>query len=288
MTPTDKMIRYVILSAVLALTATTIFIWMLVASSFSAPKMKVAFLDVGQGDSVLITSPTGKKVLIDGGAGSAVLSQLSKETPWYDRKIDVIIATHPDADHIGGLIDVLDRYEVAHVVESSVLGDTALWDRFQDAIKDEGIEVVKAMRGQVFDIGGGAYLEILFPDRPLLYVDKNTASIVARVVYGDTSFLLTGDSPTSIEEYLVSLDRAALASSVLKAGHHGSKTSTAPLYIGYVNPESVVFSRGCNNRYGHPSEETLKILNKFNKVLYDTCEEGTIRYISDGLNVERQ
>ena len=225
--------------------------------------LTVSFLDVGQGDAIFIDAPSGRQVLIDGGKGRAVLRQLSRVMPWYDRSIDVVVATHPDADHIGGLPDVLKRYRVERVFYSSVDDDGSDQRAFVDALEEEvrgGAEKLIARRGQILVLGGGAYVEILFPDRSLPGIETNTGSIIARLVYAETAFMLTGDSPQSIEKYLVQLDGSTtlttsangLKANVLKVGHHGSKTSSSPLFVGFVSPEYAVFSRGCDNSYGHP------------------------------------
>lgn len=277
--------RYVGVTALGATFIAVVIIWIFAASSFTSPKLNVSFLDIGQGDSIFIQSPTGAQILIDGGPSSTVLRKLGAVMPWYDRSIDMIAATHPDSDHISGLIDVLARYDVKNILQSSVLGDTAVWNRLESAMKAEGVPIITAKRGEVFDIGGGAYIEVLFPDRELPNAETNTASIVAKLVYGSTSFLLTGDSPSPIEQFLVNLDRDTLKSTVLKAGHHGSKNSSSPLYVGFVDPQYVVFSRGCDNRYGHPAPETVATFEKFGYPTNDTCKQGTITYISDGTNV---
>ena len=280
-----KLYSYLGLITVTVLLGATVGITLLVIPTFAPPHLTVSFLDIGQGDSIFIQSPTGRQVLVDGGPSGIVLRRLGEIMPWYDRSIDMIVATHPDSDHVSGLIDALARYDVKNILQSSVKGDTAVWHRLQDAMHAEGVPIIIAKRGQVFDLGGGAYLEVLFPDRVLPDAETNTASIVAKVVYGSMSVLLTGDSPKPIEEFLVELDRDALKSTMLKAGHHGSKNSSSPLYLGYVDPQYVVFSRGCNNRYGHPAPETVAVLATFADPTYDTCLQGMVTYYSDGTNV---
>jgi competence protein ComEC len=245
----------------------------------------VSFLDIGQGDSIYIESPTGAQVLTDGGPDSTVIRRLNEVMPWYDRSLDLVIGTHPDADHIGGLIDVFERYRVGAVLQSSVLGNTAIWSAMEKDAKAETQNVVIATRGQVIDIGGGAYLEVLSPDRPVPGLETNTACVVTRLVYGETSFMLSCDAPISIEKYLVSLDGMKLHSTVLKAGHHGSKTSSSPIFVGYVDPEYAVFSRGCGNKYGHPNQETIDTLAKFGVPTEDTCKQGTVTFVSDGTKI---
>ncbi|HET8581387.1 MAG TPA: MBL fold metallo-hydrolase [Candidatus Paceibacterota bacterium] len=262
-------------------------IWYLAWPSFQPRRLTVAFLDVGQGDAILIESPTGTTVLVDGGPGNAVLGRLPEVMPWWDRSIDMIVPTHPDADHIAGLIGVLGRYRVGRVLQSSVEGSTATWRALESAIAADHVPTMIATRGQVFDLGGGASLEVLFPDRLLPHTETNTASIVARLVYGSTSFLLTGDSPQPIEDYLVSLDAddGMLASTILKAGHHGSAHSSSPLYVGTVDPQAVVYSRGCKNTYGFPASATVATFERFGIPAHDTCEEGTLVFSSDGTTV---
>src|SRR3989338_5357178 len=140
--------------------------------------LTVSFLNIGQGDSIFIDAPSGRQVLIDGGPNSGILRELSKVMPWYDRSIDVVIPTHPDADHVSGLIDVLARYKVDTIVHSSVEGDTKTFAAFNKAMADEHAREVVAMRGQVVDLGKGARLEILSPDRPVPHMDTNDGCVV--------------------------------------------------------------------------------------------------------------
>lgn len=264
-------------------------IWYAITQKNSGGTLTVSFLNIGQGDSIFIESPTGVQLLIDGGKGRAVLRELSRVMPWFDRSIDVVIGTHPDMDHIGGLPDVLARYRVSKVIRSSVLDEEGTdFAAFNEAISEEkesGAEELIARRGQMFDLGGGAQLVILFPDRDVPGLETNTGSIVAQLIYGNTSFMLTGDSPSSIEEYLVRLDGSALQSTVLKAGHHGSRTSSSPLFVGFVDPEYAVFSRGCDNTYGHPHQDVVDLFKQFEIQTLDTCTDGRVTFVSDGNTV---
>jgi competence protein ComEC len=250
--------------------------------------LTVAFLDIGQGDSIFIDAPSGRQVLIDGGRNSLVLQRLAAVMPWWDRSIDVVIPTHPDADHIGGLVDVVARYRVDMIIHSSVEGDTQTAKALTVAMQQESSKNIVAMRGQVVDLGDGAYLQILYPDRLVPHVDTNDGSVVVHLIYGNTSFMLTGDAPQGIENYLVALDGASLHSDVLKAGHHGSKYSSGPLFLGFVNPSFGVFSRGCDNTYGHPAPEIVQRFKDFGIPTFDTCKDGTIVFVSDGQAVSRQ
>lgn len=281
-------------SAILLITISVLLVVAVILGSALArgmgvPELRVSFLDVGQGDAIFIEAPNGRQMLIDGGKNRAVIRQLSRVLPWYDRTIDVVIATHPDADHIGGLPDVFKRYRVGLIVESSVRDEEgADAVAFEKAASGEGAERLIAERGQVIDLGGGARLEILFPDREVPNIETNTGSVIAHLVYGETSFMLTGDSPKGIEEYLVRLDGKSLESDVLKAGHHGSRTSSALSFVGFVAPEYAVYSRGCDNSYGHPHDEVKETFAQLGVATLDTCEEGSITFVSDGNTVVRE
>jgi competence protein ComEC len=258
--------------------------------------LTVVFLDIGQGDSVFIDSPTGRQMLIDGGPGRSVLRELSKTMPFYDRSIDVVVATHPDADHIGGLNDVFEKYKVSVFVEPGVEGETSMYSELKKRVEKESSKIIEAKRGMTIDLGGGAKLEILFPDRDPEGMETNTASIVSRLVYGENEFILTGDSPKNIEEYIVSLEKlecqsppaacGILKGDVLKAGHHGSKTSTSEIFLSAVSPEYTVISAGKDNRYGHPHKEVLDILNEFKTKVLRTDEQGRAIFKSDGQSLE--
>ncbi len=267
------------------------FIWSVVYDLEQSNNLKITFLDVGQGDAIFIESPSGVQALIDGGpSGSRVLRELSKVMPFYDKSINMIVMTHPDADHVSGLIDVLKRYKVDNILRSGITHNTPAIDAL---IKEIEIEKTKSLgkeifarRGQVFDLGQGdtgrVELHVLFPDRDVNDVESNTGSIVARLVYGDTSVMLTGDSPKSIERYLVNLDGKALHSDILKLGHHGSKTSTTESFLGYVNPQWAIVSAGKDNSYGHPHKSVVDTVERFGIKIKNTAESGSISFESDG------
>ena len=248
------------------------------------PVLSVYFLDVGQGDATLIESPDGTQVLIDGGPDSSVLRELGKILGFFDRDIDMIIATHPDADHIGGLIAVLDRYTVGTIVLTQNNSDTPAAGLFLEQVQREGAEIIDARSGQMFTFGG-AELRILFPDRDVSGLESNTASIVSQLVYGNTEFLFTGDSPKAIEEYLVGVYGDGLRSDVLKIGHHGSKTSTAEAFASTVDPDYGIISAGKDNTYGHPHQEVLDTLRSRGVETKNTAEVGSILIESDGTSV---
>ncbi len=242
----------------------------------------VDFLDVGQGDAIYIEAPNGNQILIDSGANKAILQELAKVMPFYDRSIDLVIATHPDLDHIGGFPEVFKRFKIGRFIESGVSCNTSVCEELDLVITRDGISRGLARRGMKINLDKNIYLLILFPDRDVSKVDSNDGSIVAKLVYGNNSFLLTGDSPQKIEQYLVSLDSKEIDADVLKVGHHGSKNSTSENFLGYVSPDYAVISAGKGNNYGHPHQEVLDLLKRFEIQILRTDELGAIRFKSDG------
>jgi len=250
--------------------------------SFSNGKLKVSFLDVGQGDAIFIESPAGYQMLVDGGANNSVLRELGKVMPFYDRSIDVLVATHADQDHIGGLVEVLRRFEVGLFVQTNTTSTSAVYLELENLIKEKNVkeEIIKSP--EIISLGGGVEFNILFPTQDTAGWETNESSIVGKLSYGNNSFLLTGDSPQKIEKYLVGKYGDFLKSDVLKVGHHGSKTSSSELFVGTVSPPYTVISAGLDNRYGHPSKEVLDIFAKFQGKVLETLGGGMIKFESDG------
>lgn len=252
--------------------------------------LTVSFLSVGEGDALFIEAPSGRTMLVDGGPDAGVLRELSEVSPWYDRSIDVVVATEPDPAHVTGLVDVLERYNVAYILRSSVLSSAPAENSFEAAVaavQKNGTNVVTAQRGEVVDLGSGAYLEVLAPDRLVPNVEASAGCVVARLVYGTTSFMFPCDAPQSVENYLAQLDGSALKSDVLQVGHSGSNTSSSPLFVGFVSPEYAVYSRGCDTKFA-PSPETVATFAKFDIPTLDTCTDGTVTFVSDGQTVVRE
>ncbi len=248
--------------------------------------LTVAFLDVGQGDAIYIETLEGVQALIDGGPDSTVLRELPKVMPWWDRSLDMILATHPDKDHIGGLVDVLTRYKVATIVRTENESDTAVSSAFVLMVtKEEGAVTHLARAGDVIALGASTTLTVYSPTSDPSTWESNNASIVAKLSYGDIEFMLTGDASVGTEEYLVDTYGTALASEVLKLGHHGSKTSTADIFLAAVAPLYAVVSAGQDNRYGHPHEEVVERVLQREVSLLNTAESGTIIFKSDGERV---
>lgn len=245
----------------------------------------VVFLDVGQGDSIFIQSPSGVQIVIDAGRDSSVLRELGAVMEFSDRTIDYILITHPDADHISGFMEILDRYKVGQVIRTENESDTSIFGGVERKIDEERATVHFARRGQRYDLGDGVVLEILFPDTDPKEMESNTSSIVARLIYRETAFMLTGDAPKSIEEYLVLVEGEYLKSDVLKVGHHGSRTSTSEMFLAEVDPDYAVISAGKDNSYGHPHVEVTDLLFNYGVETYNTGEVGRVVFVSDGKGV---
>lgn len=261
---------------------TTTLVWYVLLQNNN--KLVVAFLNVGQGDSIFIQAPNGNQILIDGGADKKVLRELGKVMPFYDRSIDVVVATHPDQDHIGGLPDVLENYSVTTFIDPDVKHNTGTYSTLKEIIEEKGIKKIVAKQNMIVSLGDGAVLEIIFPDRDVSLVESNTASIIARLVYGDSEFMFTGDSPKSIEKYLTSIRGRGLESDVLAVGHHGSKTSSSVEFLAAVAPQFAVISAGENNRYGHPHQEVVDRYESFEIPIFET-KNGMVVFESDGKSV---
>lgn len=272
--------RHIILVTILSACVTVLVI--VAFARYRAPVLTVAFLDVGQGEAIFIESPTGTQIMVDGGPGTAVLRRLGEQMSFFDRSIDALLITNPDQDHIAGFLEILKRYEVGLLIEPGVEKDTAIYKAIKREAEARNVPTLLARRGESIDLGGGAYLKILFPDRDIPGLEPNTGSIVAQLMYGETEILLMGDSVKAVEKYLVELDGAALASDVLKAGHHGSKTSTSDELLAAVHPAYAVISSGKGNSYGHPNQETLDALARFGVNVLRTDQAGTIVLVSDG------
>lgn len=269
----------------LVLLALNIFVWTLVYERRPSEALRVYLLDVGQGDAILIDSPNHARILIDGGRNRKVLSELGRILPFADRRLDVVLATHPDSDHIGGLPAVLDRYNVGVFVESGVADESSLVSLLTHRLEERGVRKILARRGLVFDAGDGTRLTILFPNQDVSGWNSNDASIVAKLVYGETSFLFTGDATVRTENILLRGDPSELDIDVLKAGHHGSRTSTSLAFVQATTPEYALISAGRNNSYGHPHKEVIDTLTQAGSLILSTVELGTIEIETQGQEI---
>lgn len=261
-------------------------IWLRIISAPRAGELTVAVLNIGQGDSIYIKSPTGTEVLIDAGPDSSVLRELAEVMAYGDRTIDAVIATHQDADHIGGFVDLIPRYTIKNFIEPGIPKSTATAQRMEEEVDGAHIPREKAFRGMWLDLGGGARLDILFPDFDVKTLDDNSGNegcVVAHLVYKNTSALFTCDAPQDVEDHLVAISTSTdLKSDLLKVGHHGSKYSSSNEWLDAVAPTFAAISVGAHNKYGHPTQEALSRLTSHQIKTYRTDQLGTVMFVSDG------
>jgi len=265
--------------------------WLVVYNLIQPQFLEVNFFDVGQGDAIFIETPQRQQILIDGGPSSNILEKLSKEMPFWDRTIDLVILTHPERDHLTGLIEVLKRYKVENILWTGVIRDTPEYKEWQKLVKEENAKIFIAKFGQKINMAVSditSYFNVLHPSENLEgqeFKDSNNTSVIAKLIFGENSFLFTGDAYKSTEQELI--DRGVdLNSDVLKVGHHGSKTSSSEEFVKEVSPEIAVISVGKDNQYGHPCPETLETLKKYDINILRTDLDGDVKIISNGKNYE--
>ena len=264
-----------------------IFAWSVVYDLNQVQAFQVNFFDIGQGDSIFIQTPYGYQILVDGGPTDVVLEKLGSVMNFWDKSIDVVVLTHPDHDHIAGLIEVLKKYKVDFVLWNGLLKETGESDEWERLLREESIESKIIFSGFQINTPMVAF-DVLYPFESLEGIkmrNANNSSIVLRAVFGDTSFLLTGDIENSIEKEII--EKGNLVSSdVLKIAHHGSKTSSSEEFVKIVDPTIAVISVGQNNSYDHPYPAVLELLNKYDINILRTDLVGDIGIISDGKNIK--
>jgi competence protein ComEC len=245
-------------------------------------RLRVTVLDVGQGDAILIETPHGHRLLVDGGpSGEALMQALGEALPADDRRIDLVVLTHAQDDHVTGLVEFLRRYEVRQVLEGPLSGETGAYAAWRKAVEEEGSVRHRVASGQHIELGG-AYVEVLAPDGLVAGGDLNENSVVLRLVYGDVSFLLTGDLGEDGERVLID-SGFDLGSTVLKVGHHGSDGSTTTPFLEAVAPAVAVVSAGEDNPFGHPAPGLRLRLG--DTPLFRTDRNGSVRFETDGRSV---
>ena len=248
--------------------------------------LRVTFFDVGQGDAIFVETPQAHQILIDGGPNSAVIEKLGKAMPFWDQTIDLMVLTHPEADHISGLVDVLKRYAVKNVLWTGVEKDTNIFAAWERALLAEDARVILARAPQKLvwsQNSANAFLEILYPDASAIASARavNNTSIISRLVFGGRSFLFTGDIEKTIEQKLLE-EKDNLRADVLKVPHHGSKTSSSESFLAALSPRIAVIQVGAKNRYGHPAQEVLERFAAFGIPVLRSDLNGDILITSDG------
>lgn len=247
----------------------------------------VWFLDVGQGDSSLIQFENGQTMLVDCGPNKKVLSELGKVLPFYIRSIDYVLVTHPDLDHYGGCIDVLKQYEVKQVIDNGrAKPHDTYWQAWDAVMQTEQADIVTIASPTVWMVAEDV-LQFFSPDPQFVLDvksdDDNNHSIVFRLTHGNKRFMFTGDMEKPLEEMLVkkhckNLETTcpALASDVLKVGHHGSSGSSSDAFVRLINPQTAIISVGKNNRYHHPSLRVVRRLERNSTNVLRTDQLGAI------------
>ena len=249
-------------------------------------KLHLHFFDVGQGDATLIVTPSGRQILIDGGYFPSVMNaHIGRNLPFYDSTIDIVIATHPDADHVTGLPNIFDRYEVGQFIyDGNLEGTSSLYDATLERLELHNVERKVAVLGEVIEVGDGVRLEIVHPDGDLDDEIRNNNSVSIRLVYGEFSALLTGDAEKEAEREMLQ-SGLPLQSLVYKVGHHGSRTSSTQPFLDAVQPQIAVISAGEENKFGHPHQEVVERLQAMGIAILDTRELGTIEVVTDGVGM---
>ena len=249
--------------------------------------LHVHFLDVGQGDAILVVSPEGTKALIDGGPHVLDAARaLGRRLSGRDHDLDLFVLTHPDEDHFRGLPPVLDRYDVGTVFSTGVASPNPLYLEWVRAVEDEAPRRITALQGQSIALGPSTFIQVLNPETPTpagTSSDFNNGSAVLRLVHEDVSFLLTADIESETEGRLVRSGQL-LQSTVLKVAHHGSRSSSTTGFLAAVSPRAAVISAGAPNPYGHPHAEVLQRLGDVlpEGQLYTTARHGDVEFVSDG------
>lgn len=251
---------------------------------------EIHFFDVGQGDAIFIETPSGVQVLIDGGPDATVLQKLGEAMPFWDRTLDLVVLTHPDADHLIGLIDVLAVYDVHTVVTSGIEKDTPMFREWASALKREKARIILIDQPKRLQFGTELVLDMVWPQQNLS--GKNTEkpndyAIVMKVTVGDDRVLLTADIERWAEQKMLATP-IDLTADILKVAHHGSKTSSSEAFLSAVAPKIAVISSGANNRYGHPYQGTLERLARMGIDTLRTDIEGDIVFLFERKKIMRK
>ncbi len=270
---------FILLASLLIICLTLLFI---VKRAETEDSLEVIFFDIGQGDSILIKTPSHHTILIDGGPDTSVVSKLGNYLPFYQQKIDLIILTHAHEDHLAGLIGVVNKYEVDQVIYSDVEYSSSSYAEWQSIIDIKDLMVIEPIVGQEY-IFDEVVLKILYPfeEFEITLEDLNDTSVISRLTYQDTSFLFTGDASVNVEEELLA-NEISIDSDVLKVGHHGSKYSSSFDFLEAVSPKYAVIQSGEGNKFGHPHKLTLNKINGLGVEILRNDEMGDIILKSNG------
>jgi len=247
-------------------------------------KLEIDFFDVGQGDSILVKTPYNQNILIDGGPDNKIIKELGKNLLWNDKKIDLVILTHPHDDHITGLIQVLKNYDVKKIIYTGVLHSSPNYIEWLNIVKDKKIPLTIIDRPQKIDLGNNLWIDIIYPDKNFsgLKIDNlNNSSIVAMLNYKNNKIFFTGDIEAEVEEVILEKN-INIKSDLLKVAHHGSDTSSGEKFLEAIDPKKAVIEVGENNKFGHPSLRVLNRLKRLDTLILRTDINRTIKIYCDG------
>lgn len=241
-------------------------------------ELTIDILDIGQGDSILIQTPEKHRILIDGGPDESVIDQLDEVMPFWDRSIDVVIPTHPQADHITGLASVIQRFHIGQYADTPAKSTIDSYKEIMKDIEQENIPEINYTRGSIIKLDSNITIDSLWPPQDADWnkvADLNDVAQVCLLKYGNFSALFTGDAGANIDRQLEALGDD-MPVDVLKVGHHGSKTGTDQQYLAKIHPLISVISVGAHNTYGHPAPSTLKQLQQVGSSIWRTDLAGRI------------
>lgn len=282
----NKKIAYGFLIGIFIL---NIFLWQSVCK-FNSNNLEIFFFDIGQGDAIYFRTPNGQDVLVDGGPSSKIVTKLGETMPFYDKKIELMVLTHPDSDHVAGLIDVLKEYEVDQVLYTGLEKDSAVFKKWQELVKEKNISTVVASLVPKIIFGKDIFMEIYHPFENMSgqsIEDANITSIVGKLVFLENRIMLTGDIDISVENSIMEkIGPENLKADVLKVAHHGSKESSDLDFLKVVDPDYAIIQAGKNNVYKHPHEETLERLDEVGAEILRNDELEDIKCKGDGIKIE--
>lgn len=253
------------------------------SSALSDKKLHVVICDVGQGDAIYIRTPGNIDILIDGGRGSRVLECLSAHMPFWDKTLELVFATHPDADHIGGFAAVFRNYDIESFNTVRAARDTKVFSDLKNLISEQKIPYKELSTGSRFALSDGVEIETKWPEKDFKSSDSNDYSLVQHLRFGEFDLLLTGDISYEI---LNSLDFSKSTIEVFKLPHHGSKTGVDDATFQRIRTYFAIISAGKNNSYHHPHPSVLTLLKKYNVPYKRTDLEGEIEIVTDGKNTK--
>lgn len=279
-----KLFLRVIIPGLIAL---AIIIWSAVAAA-PGTTLDIFFLDIGQGDAIYGRLPTGEDFLIDGGPNNKVLNELGQIMPFWDHHINLLIASHNHADHIGGLDDVLERFDVDEIWVSGAKHDSQTYQKFEQLTKAEPGATIRIVKlGDSKNVGRGLF-KILYPidsQEGISPKDQHDATVVTKLSYGDIDFLFTGDLNETHEQEILNSSSSILNSEILKVPHHGSASGLLDNFLDAVQPRYAVIQVGAQNKFGHPTQSVLNKLSNRSIPTYRTDQNGRVEISTDSENV---